>query len=225
MINIIKKPYTVIWLPFASLTTIAFLFWLCGINFAQSIFNFIVGEAYDIIAIIISCLWLCGTCWGMIAYLNKDVFASNSSESEQKQGSLYKITTLRDNALKHVSATKYNIDSLNIIRQYNPTSQLLPKEKPEEGDKSKEPIEQEATSKESEVPDKGEKKSETSQPPEPKPSTTSAKSHSSDSAKKGATYATVNTAIKGESFATDDTKAKYTEMLKKIAEKRKYKVA
>ena len=221
MQNIINRPIVVIWLPFAAMTMLVVLSSLLGINFTQSIFDFIVGNPYDIIAVFIGCLWLSSACWGLVAHLNKEVFSSNVNESNQTQGSLYKITSLRENALKHVSAVDYNNESLKVIRQLNPTSQLLPKEEP-----IQEVKEAEVAKNTSEKLNEGEKKPQTTQPQEPKSSTTTpAKNKSDNVTTKGAPYAVVNTAIKGESFATDDAKAKYTEILRKIADKRKLKAA
>ena len=217
MQNIINRSFMVIWLPFAVMTVLLFLLSANGINFTQTIFDFIVGNPFDKISIIVGMLWLFSTSWALVAFLNRNVFESNLSDHSQTHGNLYKITSIRETALKHVSACAHNNESKRVIRKYNPSSKQLTEEEVAVIDVSTSEPNSVVTGKS----DNGGKK-EVTAPADLKYA--EIKSTMQRETGNAVAYAIINTAIKGESFATDDVKEKYKDMLKRIADKQKSKL-
>lgn len=213
MQNIINRSFLVIWLPSVAMTLLIVILSAIGINFVHKIFDFIVGNPYDISSVLIGLVWLFSMSWTLLAFLNRNTFKSDLLDHPESHGSLYKITSIRESALKHVSASAYNNESKNVIRKYNPSSkqlteevvihELMPESETMPTDKS----------------DNGEKKEEVTTTAEFAGLT--ATPHIGSNLPVG--HATINTAIKGESHATDESKEKYREVLRKIADKRKKK--
>lgn len=219
----IFRIYLKIWLPVTVLTFLALVLVISGINFIRSLYDFIIGNPFDIIGVIIAIGWLSSLAWGFIAYQNRAALSvSESAGATKKQGSLYKIKEVRTNALKNISASAYNHESRQVIERFNPT--------PKEPQQPKQENEPDASNQSSNISNKfsnsGEKKEENSndavneQQQNKESNKQSSVVPAKEPVKETANLAAINTAIKGESYATPLELDKYKERLRKLKQKR-----
>ena len=218
-IYIINRTHIKIWFPTIVLTFLAIVFAINDINFIQSVYDFIIGNPFDIAGVIIAIGWLSSLAWGFIAYRNRAVLSTSTKDrATEEQGSLYKIKGMRTNALKHISASAYNEESRQVIERFNPT----PTETQQPKQENKPDVTNQPSSISSKFSNNGEKKEEnsTSTVEDKQQNQESNKQDSKAPAKETANYAAVNTAIKGESYATSVELDKYKERIQRLKQKR-----
>lgn len=220
MENIINRVNITIWLPTLVCSFVMFLCWLSGINITHSLYDFIIGNSYDVIGVIVPIVWLVCLGVGLAIYSNRDAYQAGSKEPVKEQGSLYKIKELRSNPLKHISALSYNKQSDQVIERFNP-KRKLPAHLIIESEAERE---QTPTSITAKFSDNGGKKNEiestTEQNNSDQKNETVVDSTSHKTTPSSGTI-NINTAIKGESFATEERLNKYKELLKKANQKKK----
>lgn len=95
MQSIINRSFLIIWLPSVVMTILIILLSIVGINFVHKIFDFIVGNPYDISSVLIGLTWLFSMSWTLLAFLNRNTFRNDMLDRPESHGNLYKITSIR----------------------------------------------------------------------------------------------------------------------------------
>ncbi|MFD2937717.1 hypothetical protein [Spirosoma flavum] len=222
----IKVGSLIKWLPICLASVGVFLYAFSGRNFAHNLFTFIIGDSYNLVGLSLAILWL--TCLVWVIIKGRQIETSEGESS----GSLFKIASVREHHLLHVSATPYNEQSRQVIARFNPDPA-----KGQEKDNNKGPAvkqeHQNNTSITGNFPNNGKKKEQSKEvakeaetntednkksAPDSKPAEVSNKP--TDSIDKGP-LADVNTSIKGVSLLDEEKANKIKGRLKFYGPKRK----
>ena len=222
----IKISILVKWLPICLASVGVVLYSLSGRNFAHNLFSFIIGDSYYFAGLFLAVLWL--TCLVWVIIKGRQIETSEGESS----GSLYRIASVREQHLLHVSAIPYNEQSRQVIARFNPDPA-----KEQEKDNNKGPAvkqeHQNNTSITGNFPNNGEKKeqpkeivkeaeSDTKDSKKPAPDSKPAEisNKPTDSIERGP-LADVNTSIKGVSLLDEEKANKLKGRLKFYGPKRK----
>ena len=123
VVNLIK------WLPLILTSVGVGIYSLSGGNFLPNFFSFVIGDTYSFFGLLLAIIWLASFVWVVLKGQQIEAVGSDG------QSSLYRITSLRDKQLLHVSAKPYNEQSKRIIEKYKPapakTQEKGKSEKPE----------------------------------------------------------------------------------------------